>query len=655
MLTLKLLGKPQIALDGKPVSGFISAKSQALLFYLAVTARPHTRETLAGLLWSDVPEAQAGKNLRNVLSNLRSLIGVHVLITREDVAFNSGSHYELDVDDFTRAMSGDASKQDLGTLHHAVELYQGDFLAGFYVSDALPFEEWGLGQQALLKNLALQALHTLVVKHLEREEYAAGIDYANRLLTIGPWHEETHRHLMILLARSGQRSAALAQYDICRRTLLNELGVEPLPETTALYTRIKAAAAPPPHNLPPQPTPFVGREAELAEVARFVHNPDAQLLTLIGPGGIGKTRLALQAAARAIDPAHNIEQNFPDGVFFVPLIRAAGSAAQLPLVSALAEALRIELQGPLHPQVQLLGHLRDKKMLLILDNFDHLTAEAPQLADLLRLAPGIKLLVTSRVRLNLQEEWLLEVRGLDFPTGAAGPLELGNYSALRLFIQQARRMQPGFTLLDAEMQSAIRICQLVEGAPLGIELAASWLRILSCAEIAREIETSLDFLTTPLHNVPERHRSLRVVFDYSWNLLRPDEQAVLRKLAVFHGGFEREAAAQIARASLPMLATLVDNSLLRRTSTGRYEIHEVLRQYAEEALRRDGAEYVQVRDAHCRYYAELLLQHKTELKSNELPPVTSVLDQERENVRAAWNWAVSQRRAAEVDMFMECL
>jgi DNA-binding SARP family transcriptional activator/predicted ATPase len=658
-LTFKLLGKPHINLNDQPLTGFISSKAQALLLYLAVTGRPHSRETLAGLLWGDMSEAQAAKNLRNVLSNLRALVGSHVLITREEAAFDLHSDYWLDVAEFTAALSGDLTQKTLTTLHNAVELYQGDFLEGFYAGEALAFEEWVAGRRSLLQGLIVQALHLLVVRHLEREEHAAGIEYANRLLAIEAWREETHRHLMILLARSGQRSAALAQYDLCRRVLLDELGVEPLPETTALYTRIRSAAAPPPHNLPPQPTPFVGRTAELAEIARFFNNPHVQLLTLVGPGGIGKTRLALQAAARFIDPNRSIEQSFPDGVFSVPLAGLGSSeshASRPSLITAIGDALRFSFQGPVPQQAQLLSHLRDKKMLLILDNFEYVASEASQLADILRLVPGVQLLVTSRVRLNLQEEWLMEIAGLPVPSTVEEPIETATtYGAVQLFVQQAQRVHAGFQLDASELPSVIRICQLVEGGPLGIEIAASWVRVLSCRDIASEIEHGLDFLTTSLQNVPERHRSLRAAFDYSWNLMTSHEQTIFRRLAVFRGGFRREAAAQIAGASLPVLAELVDKSLLRRAATGRYEIHDLLRLYAEEKLQAIPEEYEQVNNAHCRYYAELLMTHKSELKGEEMPAELPVLEQERENVRAAWNWAVSQRRAEEVDVFMSCL
>ncbi|MGB8644224.1 MAG: BTAD domain-containing putative transcriptional regulator [Anaerolineae bacterium] len=656
-LTFRLLGKPQILLDNQPVTGFISAKSQALLLYLAVTGRPHTRETLAGLLWGDMPESQAAKNLRNALSNLRALAGAHLSIARDEVSFIRDDACWIDARVFMDTLSGNLAESELDRLHSAVELYQGEFLQGFYVTDALPIEEWILGHRSLLNGLMVQALHNLVVRHLAREECAAGIDYANRLLEIEPWREETHRHLMLLLAHSRQRTAALAQYDKCCQALERELGVEPMAETTSLYERIKAAGAALPHNLPPQPTPMVGREAELAQIAGYLNSDHAQLLTLVGPGGIGKTRLALQAAARCVEAEVNVERRFSDGVFVVPLTSASlADGLQISILAALAEVLKVDLQGPVHPQAQLLSYLRDKDMLLILDNFDQLVPEARQLVDILRLAPHIKLLVTSRVRLHLQGEWLIEVGGLPFPEiTQLTAQEAVNYSAITLFVLQARRMQSGFILSDEDTPDVIRICQLVEGAPLGIELAASWLRALACREIATEIERGLDFLQTTLQDVPERHRSIRAVFDYSWNLISPAEQAAFCELSVFKGGFSREAASQVVGVSLPLLVGLLDKSLLHRSAVGRFEIHDLLRQYAQEMLLADPERYQRVNDVHCRYYAELLTAHRVELKGDDVAVALTTLDVERENVRAAWNWAVSHRRIDEMNLFMECL
>lgn len=657
-LSLRLLGKPEVKLGDKPVTGFISSKAQALLMYLAVTGTAHARESLAALLWGEMPEQQASKNLRNVLSNLRALAGEHLVISRYEVAFDRQAPYWLDVELFLNALGDDASKQDVQNLHRAVELVQGDFMEGFYAGDTLGFEEWALGKRSLLNGFMVQALHTLVVKHLEREEYAAGIEYANRLLAIEPWREETHRHLMLLYARSRQRSAALAQYERCKHVLRAELGADPLPETTALYERIFSAAASPPHNLPPQLTPLIGREQELAQIAALLQNPAAQLITLVGSGGIGKTRLALHVAERAIDPETNLEAPLTDGVFFIPLADAAATNDDTrgALIQTIADALGLELKSKLPPQAQLLNYWREKSLLLVLDNFEQFVSEARALNDILRYAPRVRVLVTSRVRLNLKHEYLLEIGGLEYPVLRGLPLDaMLDYSGVSLFVQCACRTNPDFHLTLENAADVARICALVEGAPLGIELAASWLRMLSPREIAAEIESGLDFLVTTAQDTPERHRSVRAVFEYSWNLLSPGEQQMFRSLAVFRGGFDREAAAQVVGASLPVLAGLVDKSLLRRSAVGRYAIHELLHLYAEEKLAAGEAENERVHDAHCHYFAALLVRHQAQLQSEDVTSALATLGAERENVRAAWNWAVRHRRIEEMNLFMEVL
>ncbi len=320
------------------------------------------------------------------------------------------------------------------------------------------------------------------------------------------------------------------------------------------------------HNLPPQPTPFVGREDERARIAALLADPDCRLLTLVGPGGIGKTRLALQVAAEQIDA-------FEQGVYAVQL--ASVTAPDL-LIPAIVDALKPPLYGTQDQRAQLLDHLRDKQMLLVLDNFEQVLEAAGVLADVLTHAPKVKLLVTSRQRLNLHGEWLFKIDGMQ----AAGDGALD--SATQLFVQSARRVRPEFALDETTRPAVRRIVELVEGMPLGIELAAAWVQMLSPGEIVSEIESNLDFLVTSLQDVPERHRSLRAVFDQSWNMLSAGEQEVLKRLSALPGGFRHETARRVANVSLPTLLDLVDKSLLRRTSDGRYEMHEFLRQHAKD-------------------------------------------------------------------------
>jgi len=398
-----------------------------------------------------------------------------------------------------------------------------------------------------------------------------------------------------------------------------------------------------PHNLPPQPTPFLGRREELTEITGRLHDPTCRLLTLIGPGGIGKTRLSLQAAAEQIEA-------FPHGVYFVPL--APVNTPGL-LVPTIADALKFTFYSREDQKVQLLNYLREKKLLLILDNFEHLIAGAELVADILTNAPQVKVLVTSRERLNLQGETLLELRGMEVPDEAAGEIE--GYSSVQLFLQGARRVLPSFSLSEEDKTCVARVCQLVEGMPLGILLAATWVRLLSCPEIVQEIEQSLDFLTTTLRDLPERHRSLRAVFDYSWNLLSEQERVALSRLSVFRGGFQRDAASQVAGVSLPILTSLVDKSLVLRVMTGRYDLHEVVHQYAEEKLRESPAEEARTHDRHWDYYAAFLQRREDDLRGRRQQEAQTEIRTEIENVRAGWRWAIMQGKIAGIDAALDSL
>ncbi len=398
-----------------------------------------------------------------------------------------------------------------------------------------------------------------------------------------------------------------------------------------------------PNNLPPQPTPFLGREEELAEISRLLDDPACRLLTLVGPGGIGKTRLSLQVAAEKVEA-------FPHGVYFVPL---APLTAPDFIVSTIADALHFSFYSREDPQVQLLSYLREKTMLLVMDNFEHLVAGAGLLADILESAPSVKILVSSRERLNLHGEWVYPLAGLRVPgKEEAEPLE--GYSAVQLFLQSARRVRAGFDLAAPDRPHVARLCRLVEGVPLGIELAASWVRALTCQEIVHEIEQGADFLATSMRDLPERHRSLRAVFDSSWDLLTTDEQEALRRLAVFRGGFCREAAQELG-VSLPLLTALVDKSLLRRSPAGRYDMLEVLRQYAADKLLRAPAEEAQARERHCRFYTRFLQQRENAIRGAQQKAALEEIGTEIENVRAAWSWAIEQGREAEIGQSLECL
>ena len=345
-------------------------------------------------------------------------------------------------------------------------------------------------------------------------------------------------------------------------------------------------------RLPRFATPFIGRQDEIAQLVDLLNRDTCHLLTLTGPGGSGKTRLAIEVAQTL---------TFDDGIYYVPLqpLRSAEN-----IITAIIEALPLQLREHDNPRQRLLSYMDERSLLLVLDNFEHLLDGVDVVLDILAAAPQVQLLVTSRERLNLQAEQVWPVLGLDVPKETADiPY---THSAVQLFVERVRQVKPNFTLND-QQNAVIRICQLVEGLPLALELAASWARAMPCAAIADEIQHDIDILTSNHRDLPERHQSLRAVFDHSWNLLTPEERIVFPRLAVFRGGFTVAAAEQVAGASLQTLAVLIDKSLVKQDEHDRYDIHELVRQFGHQRLETAGEATVTY-NAHCTYYVRFHCQ-----------------------------------------------
>jgi predicted ATPase/DNA-binding SARP family transcriptional activator len=655
-LRLRFLGGCEISLPDGPVH-LETAKTRALLVYLACNPSPQPRHTLMGLLWGELPEANARRNLRRALWNLRRQLSNPALpppifSDRETVCFNREFAHWSDVETFETACShlDPAPPTAAPGLHRdqarqAADLYKGEFLEGFFVDDAAAFEEWSLTERERLRAMTLRALQQAVAAYAAQKETETALHYARRLLNLEPWREEAHRWLMHLLAGSGQRAEALAQYIACRQILAEELGVEPAQETKALYEQIRAGAfESPASNLPASTTPFVGRDRELAEIADLLANADCRLLTMTGLGGVGKTRLAREIAAQQIAAS-------AQDVHYVAL---SALSAPTRIATALVESLDAPLIGTTDPKVALLAYLREKQMLLVIDGFEHLLEGASLLTEILRAAPGIRILVTSRERLNLRGEWVYVLAGLDYaPDGHAG--DLVSFDAARLFLQTARRVHLGFHVREGEDLCLARICSLVAGLPLAIELAAAWVRVLSLEAIAAEIDRHLDFLSTTMRDRPQRHRSIRAVFDHSWRLLSPQERNAFRKLSVFQGSFRPQEADQVGGASLPILAALADKSLLQRLPSGRYQLHELMRQYAREQLEQTPGEQEVARNRHCQAYATLLGRYKQALEAAAPMPILRLIGEDGENVHAAWRWAIGQRNHQAIDAMQAAL
>jgi predicted ATPase/DNA-binding SARP family transcriptional activator len=671
-LSIRLLGPPQVTLDGEPITGFESDKVRALLAYLATeTGSPHRRERLAGLLWPERPESAARANLRVALSDLRQAIGDRhanppfLSITRGMLQFNLESEAWIDVSAFATLLEPQpTARRTVQHLEKAVALYRGDFLEGFSLPDSAAFEEWALLTRERLARQAQGALRRLAQAHETRGAYERALRYARCQVEMDPWGEPGQRHVMRLLALTGQRNAALAQYAGLFQTLAQELGVEPEDETTALSQRIREGAdlsltpSGPPHNVPAPLTPFVGRKADLAAILQRLHDPACRLLTLVGPGGCGKTRLALEAARELTYwiPVQPFDRAFAHGIYFVSL---APLQAVDGFVPAVAEALGFAFHAGGDPRSQLLDHLRQKQMLLILDNFEHLLeGGVGWVVDVLATAPEVRVLVTSRTRLNLRSEHLLPVAGMAMPDekalAAGDPVVLGQYDGIELFSIGAARTQPGFRLAAGNAVDVVRICRLVDGMPLGILLAAAWIDSMTPAQIASQIGRSLDFLEGDWLDLPARQRSLRALFDHSWTLLSEHERGVLQALSVFRGGFTFEAVQAVTGASLRELRRLVNQSLLHLTPSGRYELHELLRQYAAQKLEAAGRAG-DAADAHSTYYAAALEQWGADLRGAGQQEALAEMEVEIENARAAWNWAARHGEVARLGRALDGL
>ncbi len=661
-LSISLLGGFEVYQDDKPLTGFRYDKVRALLALLSLEpGRSFRRDELAGFFWPDSSEETARTNLRQALANLReSLCDAEakspcLLVSRESIQWNASAEVDVDVLSFTRLLQACESHSHRRSIDcapcarrrtEALQLYRGDLLQGFFLPDSASFDEWVTMRRESLRSQAAATFHSLAEYHERRGEYGLAEAVVRRELELEPWDEESHRQLMRLLYLSDKRSQALAQYELCRKMLCEELGVDPEAATTALYQQIRseepgtsitrasiALPAERPHNLPPTITPFFGREQELAQIAGAFDQCQARIISLVGPGGIGKTRLALQAATQQLD-------NFLDGVFFIPLEGLTNIEAA---VFSIAHILGLNLAGKGEPLQRLVAQMAGKELLLVLDNYEHLLPETGLLVSMIQGAPKVTLLVTSRQRLNIRGEQVFDVGGLTLPSPSMSLSAAGDASepaALALLASCAARIRADFNPQADDRACAAEICRMLDGIPLAIELAASWLSVLSCQELAQEIHRNVNILSGALQDLPERQRNLRAIFDRTWESLSPEETVLFRRLAVFHGGFDRQGAEEVACSSLPLLKSLLEKSLIRRNYRQGYEMHELARQYAFERLEAAG-EVDATRRKHLDYYVCLMETLAPQLQTEAGPALLERLEDDHDNLRAALDWALA--------------
>jgi DNA-binding SARP family transcriptional activator/predicted ATPase len=659
MLVIRMLGGFEVRVDGNLIRDFQSVKSEALLAYLAYSKKhPVRREGLATLLWPEHEQEKAQTNLRKSLSRLKSALKGsnpeydYLITDRSFLQIKETIVCEVDAlrfEDLLRACPKHQSFHNiecescLQFLEEALSLYQGDFLENFFVEDADVFDEWLLLTREHLHNAALNAMKHLALYYEFQGNYAQSMLWTRKQLRLEPWLEEAHRQMMRLLAYQGELNNAFVQYQHCIRSLQTHFAAEPSLETQNLAKRIQNLPEKRPHNLPSiQSENLVRRAQAYGRIRQQLVKPNCNLLSLVGIGGTGKTTLALEIAWSLVNEYFG---PFVDGVCYLALLETEQRFSWL--VTALADFFSISLAQSPQPEKVLFQQLRQKECLLILDNGEYLSNEGKRfIREILQQAPSIKILVPTREALKLSDEWLFTLDGLSLPDNSpSSERELGKESeALALFEQRSQKILPVFHwdgLDPANQEALFQICHLTEGLPLALEMAANWVTKLSCQEIAAEIQNGLDILINQAHDIPDRHRSIRVVFSYSWRLLSEEEQQNLSALAVFSGDFDLEAAFQILGIKLFAISDLIDKSLLKsivKSGHGYYQMHNLLRQYLHEQIPQE--RFYNLQNAHAVYYSELLKSQRSDMKTAETSNVPHRFLLELDNLRTSWDWAI---------------
>jgi predicted ATPase/DNA-binding SARP family transcriptional activator len=649
MLKVRLLGKFNIQLSGAAVNIPSRAEQSLLAFLILNAGNAFRREYLAGLFWPESDETNAKSYLRLALWRLRKTLAENApdapdyfLADRITLAFDSHQDYWLDVAVLEKDQ-GEGSED----LIASTQVYSGELLPGFY-------DEWVMLERERLRVVFDHKMQRLLEKIQSEQRWEELIQQAERWIALGDVPEPAYRALILGYAARGNKANALAAYNRLERAFEKDLGAPPSPETSLLVEQIRTGELPfqaEPvrdiqflHNLPARLTNFIGREDELNQIAALLVSLDSRLITLSGPGGMGKSRAALKVSEKQIG-------SHVDGVYFVSL---AGIDSVELLPSAIMNVLNLEPSDEIDPKRQIFNYLQDKELLLVLDNFEHLIEGRELLSAILGQAPGVTLLVTSRERLNLKSEWVFPIEGLPFPDSdhAAG---IEQYDAVNLFIQTAKRVRANFKIDETNKAFIARICRLVEGIPLAIELSAAWIQVLDPEAIANKVEHGLDILEANLHDLPVRQRSMRAVFDASWNLLSAEEQTSMEKLSVFRGGFNLGEAENAFGISIKMILTLVNKCWVQPENEGRFQLHELLRQYAFERLHEDRDLWQQAGEDHSTYFCHFLHEREVEWHGPKRDEIFAEVVVDIQNIETAWKWALDRSRLDLIGHALESL
>jgi predicted ATPase/DNA-binding SARP family transcriptional activator len=670
-LAFQFLGPPQLILENEPVN--INRRSiVALLAYLAVNddgqaRRTYTRESLSALLWPDYNQVKAFTNLRHTLWEIQKAFGPGLLIAdRETIGLQADANVWVDVQRFESLLSESQTQSDVSLriplLTESVKLYRHHFLTGFNLKNSPTFDAWSLTKADELHHKLTQVLTLLTEDYCLLGDVESAVQYARRLVTLDPLNESAHRLLMQIYSQVGQHNAAMKQYQSFEQTLRKEMGLDPQPETRALYKQIRKGeikqipagiqkeSKSPRNNLPHRLTTFIGRQQEQTEILRLI--AENRLVTLVGAGGVGKSRLALQVGEKSLS-------NFPDGVWLVELAPTSDPSF---LPQVILNTLGLIEQAAHSPLDILTDFLHTKKVMLILDNCDHLILASAQLSEmLLQSCINLHILATSREALSIDGETVYLVPTLSTPNSLEARLEsLLDYQAVQLFLERAQTALAGFRLTAENALAIVQVCYRLDGIPLAIELAAARVKLLRVDEIAARLDDRFHLLIGGSRTALPRHQTLQAMIDWGYDLLSEPERALVRQLSVFAGGWTLEAAesvcvdvgqdavlnsskdAILSHHTLDLLTSLVNKSLIlpdrKQGQETRYQMLETIRQHAHDKLREAGEGEV-LQQRHLAYFVELAERAEPNLRAFDMVMWLDRLDEEHDNIRTALAWA----------------
>lgn len=678
---LAVLGTFSFSIDTHTLSSFATEKARALFIYLALEPYPHRREALSELFWPNNPPGMATKNLRQTIYRLRQslqeidpqladqILDIQrqtIQIRPESISVDALRFQNLITAGEQHAHESIYSCQHcFRLLSQAIAEYKGELLPLIVLPNAPDFEDWLVRRRAMLHNMALLALDSLIKMLTLQGNYQRALSYAQQAITLDPSREEIHRQIMLLFSYLGQPQHALIHYQNFHQNLQREFGLKPGPELEELSRRIQRGElselkhSPSQQNhiaaeqniskvvhtaLPARLTTLVGRQRELNDIDRLINAAHARLVTIVAMGGMGKTRLALEYVHRQID-------KYQHGAAFLALDKLSDPST-IPAQLLIALGLELGDKALAHTT----RYLQDKELLLVLDNAEHLLEAVADLClALLEAAPRLRIIVTSREPLRIRGEQIYRLSALD--SDENGTITGKQQDAVNLFLQSALRVQANLTLTDKNYAAIHKICQLVEGLPLAIELAAAWSDFYSCEEIAKAIQENVDFLGFDWRGVPSRQQSMRAVFEWSWQLLQPSEQEALKTMALFQGGYTLEAAQRVAHISPVMLNRLCQSSLIQvseHPNGKRYTMHRLLRQFALKHFN-DQHERHEAELRHCRYYLGFAAAREERLAKNDPRTAAAELWEEIDNIRQAWIWACEHGHFSEIALCINAL